>query len=58
MFEDKPKFKLICMNSYHSFSCFAENIASHNTRINDSGTKRLQHPKLGAFIYVTCVFMS
>lgn len=65
MFEDKPKFKLICMNSYHSFSWFAENTASHNTGINGSGTKRLQYPKRGAFIYVrpventsTCVLMS
>lgn len=43
MFEDKPKFKLICMNSYHSFSWFTENIASHNTKINGSGTRKLCH---------------
>lgn len=39
MLEGKPKFKLICMNSYHSFSWFAETTASHDTGINGSGTK-------------------
>lgn len=42
VFEDKPKHKLICMNSYNSFSWFAASTAGCNTGINSCGTKELQ----------------